>query len=73
MANKSGGVEADLTVSVLEKGDGSSVVQPDFDGKSECTVVISKMESSNSWVVTGLLMAIRSRNAGLFFFSVFSS
>ena len=33
MTNKSGGVEADLTVSVLEKGDGSNVVQPDFDGK----------------------------------------
>ena len=32
MANKDGGVEADITVSVLEKGDGSSVIKPQFEG-----------------------------------------
>ena len=33
MANKDGGVEADLTVSVLQSGDGSSVVKPKFEGE----------------------------------------
>lgn len=32
MANKDGGVEADITVSVLENGDGSSVIKPKFEG-----------------------------------------
>ena len=32
MLNKDGGTEADLTVSVMENGDGSSVVQPKFEG-----------------------------------------
>lgn len=34
MANKDGGVEADITVSVLENGDGSSVIKPEFEGES---------------------------------------
>ena len=33
MANKDGGVEADITVSVLENGDGSSVIKPKFEGE----------------------------------------
>ena len=33
MANKDGGAEADITVSVLENGDGSSVVKPQFEGE----------------------------------------
>ena len=33
MANKGGGVEADITVSVLENGDGSSVIKPKFEGE----------------------------------------
>ena len=33
MTNKDGGVEADLTVSVLQSGDGSSVVKPKFEGE----------------------------------------
>jgi len=32
MTSKDGGVEADLTVSVLSSGDGSSVVKPKFEG-----------------------------------------
>ena len=32
MLSKDGGVEADITVSVLENGDGSSVVKPKFEG-----------------------------------------
>lgn len=32
MLNKDGGVEADITVSVLENGDGSSVIKPSFEG-----------------------------------------
>ncbi|KAK2565778.1 Sarcosine dehydrogenase [Acropora cervicornis] len=32
MLNKGGGVEADITVSVLESGDGSSVIKPKFEG-----------------------------------------
>ena len=34
MANKDGGVEADITVSVLENGDGSSVIKPKFEGEN---------------------------------------
>lgn len=34
MVNKDGGVEADLTVSVLTSGDGSSVVKPKFEGEN---------------------------------------
>lgn len=33
MTNKDGGAEADITVSVLENGDGSSVVKPQFEGE----------------------------------------
>ena len=33
MANKDGGVEADITVSVLENGDGSSVIKPKLEGE----------------------------------------
>ena len=33
MLNRSGGTEADLTVSVLENGDNSTVVQPKFEGR----------------------------------------
>lgn len=33
MTNKDGGAEADITVSVLENGDGSSVVKPKFEGE----------------------------------------
>ena len=33
MTNKDGGTEADITVSVLENGDGSSIVKPKFEGK----------------------------------------
>ena len=33
MTNKDGGAEADITVSVLENGDGSSIVKPQFDGE----------------------------------------
>lgn len=32
MTNKDGGTEADITVSVLENGDGSSIVKPKFEG-----------------------------------------
>ena len=34
MTNKDGGTEADITVSVLENGDGSSIVKPKFEGKA---------------------------------------
>ena len=33
MTNKDGGAEADITVSVLENGDGSSVIKPKFEGE----------------------------------------
>lgn len=33
MTNKDGGAEADITVSVLENGDGSSIVKPQFEGE----------------------------------------
>ena len=41
MTNKDGGVEADITVSVLENGDGSSVIKPKFKG--ECKLIVSKL------------------------------
>lgn len=33
MTNRDGGAEADITVSVLENGDGSSVLKPKFEGE----------------------------------------
>ena len=38
MLNKGGGVEADITVSVLESGDGSSVIKPKFEGLVYTTI-----------------------------------
>ena len=35
MLNSNGGVAADLTVTVLESGDSSNVMEPKLDGKSK--------------------------------------
>ena len=39
MTNKDGGAEADITVSVLENGDGSSIIKPKFEGE-HCNRII---------------------------------
>ena len=42
MLNKDGGVEADITVSVLENGDSSSVIKPKFEGTVSSVILISE-------------------------------